>query len=251
MATYIHPTARLGAGSPVGRNVIIEEGVEVGANCEIGHNVVIFRDSRIGAGVRVGEGTVIGKQPLKARASALTEDRSYPPCEVGERVLIGTGAVVFAGTSIGPHVLIGDQAYIREQVSVGEGTIIGRGVCVENRVTVGRYCKIETGAYVTGLSDIGDYCFIAPEVTFTNDNFLGRTEERFKHHRGVRLERGARIGANATILPGLTVGCDALVAAGAVVTRDVPPRTIVAGVPASAKGEVPEDQLVDAQEWPG
>ena len=114
-------------------------------------------------------------------------------------------------------------------------------------MTIGRKCKIETEAYITAFSTIEDYCFIAPEVTFTNDNFLGRTEERKKHFGGPTLKKGARIGANATILPNLVIGEDALVAAGSVVTKDVPPRMVVVGSPARAVRPVPEEQLIENQ----
>ncbi len=97
------------------------------------------------------------------------------------------------------------------------------------------------------MSVVEDYCFLAPEVTFTNDNFLGRTEERKKHFGGPTLRRGARIGANATLLPGVEIGEDALVAAGAVVVRNVSPRMVVAGVPARVLRPVPEEQLLENQ----
>lgn len=143
--------------------------------------------------------------------------------------------------------MVADLASLRENVEVGEYTIIGRGVTIENKVRVGSRCKLETEAYITALSEIGDGCFIAPEVTFTNDNFLGRTKERFKFHRGVTMHRGARIGANVTVLPGLTLGEDALVAAGSVVTRDVPARKLVMGAPARVRREVPAEQLLENQ----
>jgi acetyltransferase-like isoleucine patch superfamily enzyme len=116
-------------------------------------------------------------------------------------------------------------------------------VTIENKVIVGKRCKVETGTYVAALSVIGDYCFIAPAVIFTNDNFMARTKERFKFHKGVTLKTGARIGANATILPGITLEEDAVVAAGSVVTRDVPARKIVLGSPARIWRDVPQDQL--------
>jgi len=112
---------------------------------------------------------------------------------------------------------------------------------------IGCKCKIETEAYITALSAVGDYCFIAPCVAFTNDNYLGRTEERKKHFGGPVLGRGARIGANATLLPGITVGEDALVAAGSVVTKNVPPGVIVVGSPARILRPVPEEQLLKNQ----
>jgi UDP-2-acetamido-3-amino-2,3-dideoxy-glucuronate N-acetyltransferase len=148
---------------------------------------------------------------------------------------------------MGDGVFVGDLASVREDVSVGELTIIGRGVTIENKTTIGRKCKIETEAYITAMSTVEDYCFIAPCAAFTNDNFLGRTEERKKHFGGPVLRRGARIGANATLLPGVTVGEDALVAAGSLVTKDVPPRMIVLGVPARPLRPVPEEQLIENQ----
>jgi acetyltransferase-like isoleucine patch superfamily enzyme len=132
-------------------------------------------------------------------------------------------------------------------VRIGEYTIVGRGVTVENKVTIGKRCKLETEAYITALSEIGDYCFIAPEVTFTNDNFMARTKERFKYHKGVTMKTGARIGANVTVLPGVTIEDDALVAAGSVVTRNVPARKIVLGSPARVWRDVPVEQLLENQ----
>ena len=115
---------------------------------------------------------------------------------------------------------------------------------------LGTYVKIETNAYITAHTVIEDRCFIAPMVAMSNDNFLGRTEERFKYTKGPHLKKGARIGVNATLLPGITVGEDAVVGAGAVVTKDVPPRKIVAGVPADLFKDTPKEQLVEKQGYP-
>jgi acetyltransferase-like isoleucine patch superfamily enzyme len=84
----------------------------------------------------------------------------------------------------------------------------------------------------------------------TNDNFMGRTEERFKHTKGAHIKRGGRIGANSTILPGLVVGEDGVVAAGSVVTRDVPAYKTVLGAPAKEFRDTPEEQLLKhAPHW--
>jgi hypothetical protein len=146
--------------------------------------------------------------------------------------------------------LVADLATIRENVSIGDFTIVGRGVAVENFCRIGRYCKLETNVYITAYSELGDRVFVAPCVATSNDNYIGRTEERFKHFKGVTADKGARIGVNATILPGKTIGADALVAAGALVTRDAPARVIVAGIPAKQFGPVPKEQLLENQGWP-
>ncbi len=213
-----------------------------------GKNVVIYEGTKIGKNVIIADNAVVGRPPLAPKHSALTRKTELPPAQIGDNVRIGTGAVIYAGTRLDADVYVADLATVREEVTVGEGTIIGRGVAIENRCTIGRRCKIETNAYICALSTVGDYCFIAPGVCFTNDNFLGRTKERFKHHKGASLLRGARIGANATLLPGIEIGEDALVAAGAVVTKNVPSGKVVAGVPGRIRGDVPDEQRVDNQE---
>ncbi|GBD39775.1 UDP-2-acetamido-3-amino-2, 3-dideoxy-D-glucuronate N-acetyltransferase [bacterium HR37] len=243
----IHATAVLGKGVKLGENVVIEEDVRIGDGCFIGHNVVIHADTEIGNGVRIGDNTVIGRLPMRAKMSAVTEEGRLTHTVIGDNALIGSQVVIYRGCSIGSQVLVADLASVRENVEIGDLTIIGRGVAIENRVKIGRKCKVETNAYICALSVVEDFCFIAPMVTFTNDNFLGRTEERFRYHRGPWLKLGARIGANATLLPGITVGEDALVAAGSVVTRDVPPGKVVMGVPARIVRDVPEGQLIENQ----
>ncbi len=163
--------------------------------------------------------------------------------------MIGAQVVVYAGSKIADHILIADTGAIRENVTIGEYTIVGRGVTVENFCKVGKKCKLETGCYITAYSEIGDYCFIAPKVITTNDNYLGRTEERFKHFKGVTVKRGGRIGGGAVILPGITIGEDAVIGAGSVVTRDVPKRQVVVGVPAKYFQDTPEEQLLENQGW--
>lgn len=243
----IHPTAVVGEGSALGHGAVVHAGVRIGKDCRIGCYVVIHEGTVVGDGVRIDDHAVLGKLPMRAAASAVTQIRELPALALGDDCLVGAAAIIYRGAAIAPKVMIADQATVREDVTIGAQTIIGRGVTVENKVSIGPRCKIETEAYITALSVIGEGCFIAPEVTFTNDNFLGRTKERFKFHKGVTLERGARVGANATFLPGITVGADALVAAGSMVTKDVPPRMIVIGSPARVLRDVPPEQLLDNQ----
>lgn len=247
MQTYIHPTATVGVGSQLGHNSVVFENAIIGKNCRIGSFVVIHPDTVIGDNVRIDDHSVVGKLPMKAALSAITQEQELPPCMVGDGVILGTSVVVYRGCTLNKGVMVADLASVRENAEIGELTIVGRGVTVENKVKIGRKCKLESEAYITALSEIADGCFIAPEVTFTNDNFLGRTKERFKYHKGVTMKRGARIGANVTVLPGITIHEDALVAAGSIVTKDAPAKKIVMGAPARVVRDVPAEQLLDNQ----
>ena len=232
-----------------GQNTIVEKGAKIGENCTLGHNVVIHSDVIIEDNVTVGDNTVLGKGPFRANTSATTSIEALPALVIGRDSTIGASCVIYKGVAMGEKCFVGDLATIREKTRIGDRTIVGKGATVENGTEVGKRVKIETGAYVTAFSTIEDYCFIAPEVTFTNDNYLGRTEERKKHFKGPTLKRGARIGANATLLPGVVIGEDAVVAAGSVVTKDLEPRKIYAGIPARYIREVPKEQLIEEQEY--
>ncbi|MFC1524754.1 DapH/DapD/GlmU-related protein [Planctomycetota bacterium] len=244
----IHPSAEVGAGTTLGEFVVIEEDVSVGKNCVIGHHAVLRQGTCLGDNIQIGEYSVIGKQPMVAAISAMTKSKELPIAEIGDETIIGSSVIIYRGCRIGKRVLVADAASVREEVNIGDETIIGRSVTIENKTKVGTKCKIQTNAYICALSEIGDGCFVAPCVAFTNDNFLGRTKERFKYHKGVVMHRGARIGANATILPGITIGEDGLVGAGSVVTHDVPARKIVIGSPARVVKDVSPAQLLENQQ---
>lgn len=246
---FIDGSAKIGKNCTVGQFSVIEKDVELGDDCQVGHNVVIHAGTKIGNGVRIDANTVVGKQPLRSKRSIFKSDKKYEPCEIGDECLIGAQVVVYTGCKIANNVLIADSAAVREDVTVGEYTIIGRSCTVENFSTIGRKCKLETNSYITAYSTIEDFCFIAPGVVTTNDNYLGRTEERFKHFKGVTLRKGARIGGGAVILPGVEIGEDALIAASAVVTKNVPAGMIYIGAPAKELRPVPSEQLLENQGW--
>ncbi len=247
--TAIHSGVSLGNGCRIGSNTVIHEGVDIGAGCQIGDSVVIHGGARIGSEVRIDEHASVGKQPMRAPNSAVTKDRTLDPTVIGDRTLLGTGVVVYAGCRLGEKVLVADLATVREDVTVGDFTIVGRGVAIENHCTIGSYCKLETNVYITAYSDLEDRVFVAPGTLTSNDNFMGRTEERFKHFKGVTIKKGGRLGVGSVILPGKVIEEDAVVAAGAVLTRDAEASLIHAGVPAKKFRAVPKDQLLPNQGW--
>ncbi|MCB0880733.1 MAG: N-acetyltransferase [Thermoleophilia bacterium] len=227
-------------------NLILGEGVVVPDDVEIGANVIIHEGTTIGAGVVIQDNVILGKVPrLSSRSTA--KKAPLAPLEIGEGAAICSGAIVYAGTIVGPKAIIGDQSSVRERCVVGEGAVIGRGVCVENDTRIGAYCKVQSNSYITAYSELEDHVFIAPCVATTNDNFMGRTEERHQHIKGAVIRRGARVGGGVVILPGIEIGEEAFVAAGALVTRDVPARKLVAGLPAKVWRDVPDEELVDEQ----
>ena len=250
MATsIISSSAKIGNDTTIGEFCVIGDNVKIGNGSVLGHNVTIHPDTIIGENVRIDDGTVIGKLPMRAANSAVTKDQELPPCNIGSDCIIGANVVIYRGSEIDQKVLVADLASVRENVKIGRKTIVGRGVAIENFCNIGKYCKLETNSYITAYSDLEDRVFIAPCVATSNDNYVGRTEERFKHFKGAVIRKGARIGVNATILPGKEIGEDALVAASALVNKDAPAGKIVAGVPGKAIKNVPEEQLLKNQGW--
>src|SRR5690242_11455936 len=213
---------------------------------DIHPTAIVYPGTVLGDGVRVLEHAVVGKQPtLSPRSTAKRED--LPGAQIGDGTIVSTGAVVFAGTTLGARVIVGDQACIRERVTLGDDVVVGRGSLVENDTTIGALTKIQADAYITAYSTLEESVFIAPCVVTTNDNFMGRTEKRHELIAGPTIRRGARVGGGAILCPGVEIGEEAFVAAGAVVTKDVEPRMLVVGNPARVMRAVADDELLENQ----
>jgi acetyltransferase-like isoleucine patch superfamily enzyme len=211
---------------------------------EVHDTAVVYPGTVLGEGVKVLEYAVVGKQPvLSPRSTAKREP--LPPAELGAGTVVSNGAIVFAGTKVGERVIVGDQACVRERVTVGDDVVLGRGSLVENDTTIGKLTKIQADAYITAYSTLEDNVFIAPCVVTTNDNFMGRTERRHELVAGPKIRRGARVGGGAILCPGVEIGEEAFVGAGAVVTKDVPARMLVVGNPAKVLRAVAPDELLD------
>ena len=211
---------------------------------QIAETAVVYPGTVIGEGCQILDYAVVGKQPtLSPRSTAKREE--LPPLELGAGTVVSTGAVVFAGTTVGERVVVGDQACVRERCTIGDDVVIGRGTLIENDTSVGALTKIQAHAYITAYSLLEENVFIAPCVITTNDNFMGRTEKRHELVKGPTIRRGARVGGGALLLPGIEVGEEAFIGAGALVLRDVPARAVMVGSPARQIREVPDEELLE------
>jgi acetyltransferase-like isoleucine patch superfamily enzyme len=163
---------------------------------------------------------------------------------IADDALIGGYAVIHAGAEIGAGARIGDHAQIRNRARIGAGSTIGSFSVVDPEVRVGERVSVQTRCYITGGTVIEDDVFVGPGVTLTNDNTMDRHGPEMEL-RGSLLRRACRIGGGVVICPGVEVGEEAFVAAGAVVTKDVAPRDVVIGVPAKVIRQVPDEDLLE------
>ncbi len=222
--------------------LMLGEDVHIGEGVSFGAYVVLHEGTRLGAGCIVEDHAVLGKRPRLAGRSAASGDVGR--LELGERVTVCAGAVVLAGGGIGEGTIVGDQSFVRERSSIGAATVIGRGSVVDNDVRVGARVRMQTGVYLTAFSVVEDDVFIGPGATTTNDDTMGR-HERQTPLAGATLRRACRVGAASVLRPGVEIGEEAFVAAGALVTRDVPARAVVMGVPARVVREVGQEDLLE------
>ena len=161
---------------------------------------------------------------------------------IGDRAVIRSKTIVYSGVEIGDDLFCGHNVVIREKTKIGDKAVIGTGTVIDGHVEIGNNVSIQSCNYITINSKIEDNVFIGPRVCFTNDKHMGRGKIKLV---GPTIRKGARIGANSTILPGVEIGEDSAVGAGAVVTKDVPAGKIVAGNPAKIIGDVKEVHKID------
>ena len=225
------------------RGLVLGEDVQLGDGVLFGTHVVVEDGTRIGEASVIEDGAVLGKVPRLARTSATTQEMQ-PALRIGVRVTVCTGAVLYAGSVVGDEAIVGDQAQVRERAVIGPATVVGRGSAIDNDVMIGARVKLQTNVYVTAFSVIEDDVFVGPGASTTNDDTMARHVPG-EQLRGAVLRRACRIGGSAVLVPGIEVGEEAFVAAGAVVTRDVPPRAFMVGVPARQVREVREEELLE------
>ncbi len=204
----------------------------------IAEDAVVLGPSVVGEDTILDRGVVVGYPSRASMRRVLAEgeptgslyellDRASRGSRIGRSCHLRPGTVVYEGSILGDRVETGHNVLIREEVVVGEGTLIGSYSVVDGRARIGRNVRIETGVYLPPGTVVGDNVFLGPFVVVTNDRYPPS-----RRLEGVVIEDNAVVGANAVLIAGIRVGENAVVAAGSVVTRDVPPNTVVRGVPA-------------------
>jgi len=149
---------------------------------------------------------------------------------IGKRAHIRSHTVIYAGNKIGMYFQTGNKVNIREMNKIGDNVSVGTLSVIEHNVTIGNNVRIHTQVFIPEYSILEDDSWLGPNVVLTNAKYplSPGVKENLK---GPIIRRGAKIGANATILPGIEIGTNALVGAGAVITSDVPKSAVVAGNP--------------------
>jgi acetyltransferase-like isoleucine patch superfamily enzyme len=163
---------------------------------------------------------------------------------IAEGALIGGQVVIHAGVQIGAGARIGDHAQLRDGARVGPGATVGSFCAIDPGVTVGERASVQTRCYLSEGTVLEEDVFLGPGVTLANDNTMNRHEPGIPLD-GPLLRRACRIGAGTVICPGIEVGEEAFVAAGAVVAADVAPHSVVMGVPAKPVRKVPDRDLLE------
>jgi acetyltransferase-like isoleucine patch superfamily enzyme len=223
--------------------LIVGEGVELPDDVQLGAYVVIHPGTVVGAGCVIQDRVVLGKPPKLAAHSSAPRD-APPPLVLSPGAVVCAGAIVFAGASLGEGAIVGDQAFVRERAVLGPKSVVGRGSAIDNDVTIGARVRIQTDVYITAGTVIEDDVFVGPGVTTTNDSTMARHPPD-SPMEGALLRRACRVGGGVVLCPGVEIGEEAFIAAGAVVARDIPPRGVAMGVPARVVREVPDEDLLE------
>lgn len=233
-------TDQIGSDVTIFEYSIIRKNVRIGDNVIIHPFVVIEEGVSIGNGVEILPGAYIGKMPKIT--SAISRPINYDTfVEIGEGCSIGTHAVVYYDVVIGKDTLIGDGSSIREGCLVGSNCIIGRYVTLNYETIIGNHVKIMDHSWMAGRMEVEHNVFISGGVMTANDNEMGAKGYRESEIIGPRVREGARIGAGAILLPRIVIGKKSVVAAGSVVTKNVPDFSLVMGVPARCVKNVTQE----------
>ena len=156
----------------------------------------------------------------------------YTGVIIGNHATLRPGTVLYSDVVIGSHFSSGHNVLVREHTCIGNHVSLGTGVIIEGHCTIGDHVNLQSMVYIPTNTTLGDHVFIGPHAVLTNDKYPPLGGSSLK---GPIIMDHASIGGNSTILPGVTIGAGSLVAAGSIVTHDVPPNSLAIGSPARIK----------------
>jgi acetyltransferase-like isoleucine patch superfamily enzyme len=177
-------------------------------------------------------------------SSIVEEDRISPDCRIGKDVVIGEFTVIEAGCLISDNVFIGNNSVLRNNVTVGAHSIIGHLVMIESDSWIGKHTTIQSQCHITKFARIDDHVFIGPKAMLINTHRISHGRGFEPELSGPHINFAARIGSGSIIMPGVVVGKNAVIGAGAVATKNIPDKQIWFGNPARFQGEVPESEVL-------
>lgn len=219
-----------GQNVTLGHHCIIEDGAVIGDNVYIDSNTIVRSGVALGADSFVGSNCILGEYQMD-----FCRDHSAPahPLTIGAHALLRSGTILYSGSVIGEGFQTGHNVTIREKAQIGDHVSVGTLSDIQGNCRIGNYVRMHSNVHIGQLSQVDDFVWIYPYVVLTNDptppsnNFVG-----------VHVHSFAIVATGALVMPGLDIGQDALVAAGAIVTKPVPAYAVVAGNPGRTISDV-------------
>lgn len=206
----------------------------VKGNAMIASTAIIYPNVQLGENVTIEDFCIIGTPP-----------KGFGPGEletkIGDNAVIRSHTVMYAGNIIGNNFQTGNKANIRESNNIGNNVSIGTLSVVEHHVNIEDNVRIHTQVFIPEYSKLCDGCWIGPNVVLTNAKFPQSPNVK-NELKGPTVSKGAIVGANTTLMPGVNVGREAIIGSGSVVVRDVEERDVVVGNPAKkikTRGDLP------------
>ncbi len=223
-----------------GKNTIIMEPCTIEENVSIGNNCVIYPHSHIKQGTRIQDNVVIGK-PAKSTAASTFQVEEKEGATIGENSLICTNAIIYGNTKLGPGCIIADSAIIREDSTLGERVKVGKLAIIEFNCIIGDRVSLQAHSLIAEKSNIGNDVFIGPNVSMALDLYMARKGNPLNP---ITIESGAAIGASSTLLPGVRIGKNAIIAAGSIVNKPLEGGYVYIGNPLRKFREVEDDEIL-------
>jgi len=227
---YVDDEAKIGDNVSIGRFAEILSGSVIGSNCVIGSHCIIGHPSKL----------ELQKADFSAASPKISDlIVKEPVTKIGERSIIRSGSIIYKHVVVGKNLRTGHSALIREHVTIGDNCIVGTQAILDGYIKVGSGSMIQSQCYVSQSVRIGNGVFIAPGCVFVDNKkiILGQGLN------GATIEDYVRISAGTKVLPGVTIGKYALIGAGAVVTKDIPPKALAYGVPAEIKAFQKDEEI--------